>query len=122
MSMIEANKKDWKIKSTFSMTFAMTFNFVLFMVVLQREILGFYFYEINFPFLTGFANYIITMVVLYVLPCIILNYFLIFHNQRYEYLKKRYAHHDSKHYCLIYMLISVLLPIILVWIGICIRE
>jgi len=100
------------------MTFAMTFNFVLVMVVLQREILSFYFYELNFPFLSGFANYILTIVVLYVFPCFGLNYLLIIHNKRYEKLQKIYIYQDNKHYFLIYMLTSVLLPIILLGIGV----
>lgn len=118
MRSIESNKSDWKIKALISMTSAMTFNFVLIMVVLQREILGFYFYELNFPFLSGFANYILTIIVLYVFPCFVLNYLLIIHSKRYEKLQKVYIYQGRKHYFLIYMLISVLLPIVLLGIGV----
>ena len=121
ISSMEENKSDWKIKALISMTFAMTFNFVLIMVVLQREILGFYFYELNFPFLSDFANYILTMIVLYVFPCFGLNYLLILHNKRYEKLQKVYIYQCRKHYFFIYMLISELLPIVLLGIGVFFR-
>ena len=118
MRSIESNKSDWKIKALISMTFAMTLNFVVIMVVLQREILGFYFYELDFPFLSDFANYTLTMIILYVLPCFVLNYLLIIYNKRYEKLQKIYIYQDRKHYFLIYMLISVFLPIVILGIGV----
>lgn len=113
----ETNKKDWKVKGMVAMTFAMTFNFVLLMVLFQKEVLGFYFYEINFPFLSGFANYILTMIVLYILPCYLINYILIFRKCRYVELQKKYKYHEGKLF-LKYFLISIFLPIILLWIGV----
>lgn len=113
----ESNKNDWKIKGMISMTFAMTFNFVLLMIVMQREILGFFFYEINLPSLSGFANYIATIALLYVFPCLIANYFLVFRKKKYERLQKKYGYQNGKLF-LRYFLISVLLPNILIWIGI----
>lgn len=113
----EGNKNDWKIKGMVSMTIAMTFNFVLIMVVIQKEVLGFYFYEINIQFLTGFVNYVLTIILLYISPCFIVNYLLIFRKKKYEKLQKKYSYHNGKLF-LRYFLISVLVPNILIWIGI----
>jgi hypothetical protein len=70
----ESNKDNWQIKSMISMSVAMMFNFVLLMVILQRQFLGYYFYELHFPFLSGFENYIFTILFFYASPCVIINY------------------------------------------------
>lgn len=113
---IEANKTDWKYKSMTIMSFAMGFNFIMIMVLLQKNIFG-YFYEINFHILTGFQNYALTMLILYFLPCILINYLLIFRGDRYLKLIDKYPYRNGK-LSLAYLLISILLPIILIWVGI----
>lgn len=117
----ETNKTNWQAKGLIIMTFAMTFNFVLIMVLLQREVLGFYFYELNIPSLSGFVNYVVTMVFLYIFPCFIVNYLLIFRNKRYEKLQKKYEYHDGK-LILKYFIISIFLPIVLIWLGVFFGE
>ena len=99
------------------MSTSMTFNLILLMVVLQREVFGHFFYEINISTLSGFENYAFTMLVLYLLPCVIINYLLIFHRKRYEKILVKYPYYNGK-LSLVYMLISLLLPIVLIWIGI----
>jgi hypothetical protein len=113
----KSNKDDWQIKSMITMSIAMTFNFVLFMVIIQKEVLGFYFYELNFPILSGFENYIFTMLILYLLPGVIVNYLLIFRGKRYEKLLEKYPYYNGKLF-VAYFLTSMLLPIVLIWIGI----
>jgi len=113
----EENKNNWQLKSMIFMSIAMTFNFVLFMVLLQRQILGYYFYEINISFLSGHMNYILTMLILFILPCVILNYLLIFKGKRYEKLLYKYPYNNGKLF-VAYFSISMFLPIILMWIGI----
>jgi len=110
-------KKNWQLKSMIFMSIAMTFNFVLFMVILQRQILGYYFYEINISFLSGHMNYILTILILFILPCVIVNYLLIFQGKRYEKLVDKYPYKNGKLF-LSYLSISILLPITLMWIGI----
>ena len=73
---IEANKDNWQIKGIITMSTAMTFNFVLLMVIIQKNILNYIFYEINIAILSGFQNYILTILILYFLPCVIINYLL----------------------------------------------
>jgi hypothetical protein len=87
------------------------------MLILQREVLGYFFYELNIPSFTSFENYIFTMLILYILPCVILNYILIFHGKRYEKLLNKYPYYNGKLF-LAYFVTSLLLPIVLMWIGI----
>jgi hypothetical protein len=117
LRLIDVNKNSWKLKSLFAMSIAMTFNLVLVMVIIQREVLGYFFYELNVPTFTGFGNYIFTILVLYVLPCVILNYLLILRGKRYEKLLKKYSYNNGKLFAT-YFSISLFLPIILIWIGI----
>jgi len=114
---IDINKNNWKLTSMFAMSVAMTFNFVLFMSVFQKEVLGYYFYEFNIPNFTGYENYISTILVLYFLPCIIINYLLILHGKRYEKLLEKYPYKNGKLFAT-YFTISLFLPIILIFIGI----
>ena len=113
---IEANKDNWQIKGIVMMSTAMTFNFVLLMIIFQKNILDYIFYEINIPVLSGFQNYILTILILYFLPCVIINYLLIFRNKRYEKLLKKYPYSNGK-FIVAYILISMFLPITLIIIG-----
>jgi len=113
---IEANKDNWQTIGIVSMSTAMTFNFVLLMIIFQKNILDYIFYEINIPVLSGFQNYILTILILYFLPCVIINYLLIFRNKRYEKLLKKYPYSNGK-FIVTYILISMLLPSILLLIG-----
>ena len=113
---IEANKDNWQTKGIISMSTAMTFNFVLLMVIIQKNILDYYFYEINIPFFSGFLNYILTILILFFLPCVIINYLLIFRNKRYEKLLKKYPYSNGK-FIVAYILISMFLPIVLLLIA-----
>lgn len=99
------------------MTTAMVFNFVLLMIILQKQILGCYFYELKISFLSDRENYILTMLVLYILPCVVVNYLLVFRGERYEMLLKKYPCYKGK-LILTYMLTSIFLPIILLLISV----
>jgi len=114
---IEANKYNWKLKSMLIMSSAMTFNFILLMAIIQRNILGCYFYKLSISFLSNLENNILTILVLFFLPCIIINYLLIFRGKRYEKLSEKYPYYNGK-LILMYFLVSMLSPIILMWIGI----
>jgi hypothetical protein len=111
---IESNKSNWKIKSYVIMSIAMTLNFILLMSILQKHILHNYFYKIDFYNFPILENNILTILILFALPCAIINYALIFYNERYEKLLKKYSHYNGKLF-LYYFLISIFLPIILLW-------
>jgi len=111
---IESNKNNWKIKSYVIMSITMTLNLILLMSILQRHILHSYFYKIyfyNFPIL---GNSILTILILFAFPCFVINYIFIFHKERYEKLLKKYSSYNGKLF-LYYFLISIFLPIILLW-------
>lgn len=111
------SKRDWGLGSMIFMSIAMTSNFALFMAILQRNILNRYFYKVRFSFLSGTFNNIFTYVFLFIAPCVIMNYLLILRNKRYEKLLEKYPYYNGKLF-VSYFLISLLLPIILLWIGI----
>lgn len=116
LRLIEANKDNWQITGIIIMSTAMTFNFVLLMVIIQKNLLDYYFYEINIPTLSGFQNYILTILILYFSPCVIINYLLIFYNKRYEKLLEKYPYSNGK-LIVTYILISLFLPIVLLLIA-----
>jgi hypothetical protein len=111
---ITTNKDNWQIKSQIAMSIAMTFNFLLIMSILQRNILEIYFYKINFSILSTFENNALTILILFLLPCMIINYLLIFRAKRYERLIERYPYRKGRLF-ITYFLISLFLPIILLW-------
>ena len=113
----ETNKDNWEAKSMVIMSTAMVFNLVLLMLILQNQILGYYFYELTVSFLSSYENYILTMLVLYILPCVVVNYLLIFRGKRYEKLLEKYPYNNGK-LILIYMLTSLSLPSILLLVSV----
>ena len=116
----ESNKDNWKLKSILTMSIAMTFNLVLFMSILQKHIIHYYFYELDIPFLSSFQNNIVTILVLFVLTCVLMNYLLVFRGKKYEKLLNKYSYSNGKLF-LVYFLISMFLPIILMWLSIVIK-
>ena len=117
------NKNTWAEKSMISMSLAMKFNFLLFMAILQRDILGYTFYEINIPSLSDKENNLVTILVLFALPIVILNYLLIFRNKRCKKLVKKYKYPDyNGKLAFTYIAISLLLPIVLVIVGIIVTQ
>jgi glycosyltransferase involved in cell wall biosynthesis len=118
------NKDTWIEKSMFSMTICMVFNFLLFTAVVGRHIVDLSFYEIkmsspNIVVPVERANNILTFLILYVLPCFVINYLLIFRKKRLKKLirKYKYPYYKGKLF-VIYMLISLLLPCVLLFIFI----
>lgn len=113
----DANKKNWKIASIIFMTMAMAFNFVLFITILERYFLKFYFYKIDISFLPVYVNNVISYLILFILPCLLINYLLIFRKNRYETLLKVYPYFNGKLF-VSYFVFSMMLPIILLWLAI----
>ena len=113
----EDNKKDWKFKSMIAMNFAMIFNFALIMIIIQKYILGYFFYTFEPPNLSKFWNNVFVFAILFILPCVTLNYILIFYNDRYKMLIKKYSYNKGRLF-MSYFLISILIPIILIIISV----
>ena len=89
-TLIPANKQNWKRMTMVFMTTCMTLNFLLFMTILQRHILGNYFYDIDFDSLPERVENILSFSILFIVPMLILNYSLIFRNDRYKKLIEKY--------------------------------
>lgn len=111
---IPSNKSNWKGFTLTFMTMAMSINFACIISIIQRSILhmNFYYFEIDiFPgssidaFISGF--------ILFILPNLFLNYFLIFKNNRYELLLAKYKSYDGKLF-ISYFVISLVLPFVLI--------
>ncbi|MDR2972272.1 MAG: hypothetical protein LBU83_10140 [Bacteroidales bacterium] len=123
------NKDTWKEWSMIMMTIAMTVNFIFFMTLFERHILGFSFYEFNIssPNVVSDVervNDVLNIFVLFVLPCFVINFLLIFRSKKR--LKKlirkyKYPYYNGK-LSFAYVSISLLLPIILIIIGIVISQ
>ena len=112
------NEGSWAWRSMVFMSLAMMFNLMLGMTLFEKYYLGFYFYHIDLNFLPKFLSNVINGIVLYTLPCVLMNYFLIFRKNRYEELIKKYPPSQNSNLFLIYFLISMFLPLVLLFGGI----
>lgn len=112
-----SNKNSWAAGSMIFISLSMVFNLLLLMAVLERHILKYSFYRFNIPGLPLYANNVAIYLCLYILPCVVLNYVLIFRKDKYKELIKRYPYYNGKLF-VAYFLTSMLLPIGLMWAGI----
>ena len=98
------------------MTLAMTANLGLIMTIFERFILKKSFYNINFSFLPRRVNDVLDYLILFILPCFVINYLLIYRNKRYEKLFELYPNYNGK-LAASYIAISFMVPVILLLIG-----
>lgn len=115
-----SNKESWQTITMVFMTLSMSSNFILIMTILEKSVFKTYFYKFDFSFLSTRINNLFAYIFLFILPCIMTNYLLIFRNKRYKKLLLKYQYYNGKLF-LAYFLISMLLPIVLLWIGIFFR-
>ena len=111
------NKESWQTITMIFMTLSMSANFILIMTVLEKSVFQTYFYKIDVSFLPTRINNVLAYLFLFILPCFVVNYLLIFRKKRYQKLLLKYPNYNGKLF-LAYFLSSMLLPIILLWIGI----
>ncbi len=107
-------RKNWKLRCMISMTMAMAFNFVLIMTILEKFVFKTYFYKIDISYLPIRVNNVLSYLVLFILPCALMNYLLILRNNRYEKLLKKYPYYNGKLF-ISYFVISMAVPIVLMW-------
>lgn len=110
------NKNSWRWKCMVSMSVPMIFNFVFIMSILQRHIIGYYFYKIEFKFLTTYWSNIVSFFLIFILPVIVLNYFLIFRKERYKKILEKYPYRNGVFF-ITYLIVSLFLPIVLLFVG-----
>jgi hypothetical protein len=114
---IPANKNNWKRFTMIFMSMAMAINFAMIMAILQRNILGCSFYDFRADKFTGTKlDAFISFFALYLLPMLLINYFLIFRNNRYELILEKYKSYNGKLF-ISYFLASLILPLSLIVIG-----
>ena len=109
----EENKKNWQSTLVSGMTLAMTANFALIMVLTEKYLVGHNFYELTFSSLPGHISGILSFTILYILPCLTINYLLIFKNKRYEKLLQIYPYKYKGKLFLSYIIVSLGLPAVL---------
>lgn len=107
---------NWRLVSMLMMSIAMTFNLVLIISLLEKFIFGVHVFRIDMPFKSEYWNNVGSFVVLFFMPCVIVNYLLVFRNGRYTELIGRFPYHNGRWF-LVYFLFSTFLPISLLWIG-----
>lgn len=115
------NRQNWKLVCFTLMSICMSLNFALLMAILQRNVLKIYYYDIDLVFLPDRLANSIRFIILYVLPVATLNYFLIFHKDRYKKYLQKYPTRNGKLF-LTYFFISILLPILLIWTDIILLQ
>jgi hypothetical protein len=110
------NDFTWKIFSMIYITFAMAMNLAFVFFIVQEYILKQWFYSMAiqiFPGTNSRINGFVEFFLLYGAVPLIINYLLIFRNNRYEQLIKKYKYHNGKLFAW-YFVSSLLLPFIII--------
>lgn len=110
-------KNNWALPSMVFMTMAMVINFAFLMGILQNDILRHYFYHFEVVFLPEMLNAAVSFLALFILPCALINYLLIFYGNRYIKLLGKYRYYNGKLF-LSYFIISLSTPLIILWTAI----
>jgi hypothetical protein len=93
---VPKNKGKWKSYMMTYMTVAMSLNIGLIMSIIQLHIVGHVFYDIKFHiFSLEKLNNALSFFVLYMAVPLILNYLLIFRNNRYEKILGKYKYYNG---------------------------
>lgn len=110
---IPANQNNWKWYTMIFMSMSMALNFMVVMAIFQRKILGYSFYHLNIDiFPGGKLDAFISFFILFLLPVLLINYYLILRNRRYEVLLKKYKSYNGKLF-ISYFLLSLMFPALL---------
>ncbi len=97
MQSIPANRDSWKFMSLSYMTIAMALDIGLILSVIQLHIVGSIFYDIKFDIFPGekLDNALSFLTLYFAIP-LSFNYLLIFRNNRYEMLIRKYESNNGK--------------------------
>jgi hypothetical protein len=101
----QPERTDWKISLFMLITAANSFN--LYVIMLWLKYFNIFSYSVHLDFMPNtMINGALEYIVEYASPFILLNYFLIFHKDRYKKLIEKYPPNGSK-FPLVYFLSSV---------------
>lgn len=97
MQSVPSNNGQWKTKMMLFMTMTMALNFGMILSIIQLHFVGYVFYDIKIHIFPGEKlNNAISFFILYFILPLIINYLLIFRNNKYEKLLKEYKYFNGK--------------------------
>jgi len=106
----QPKRTDWKISLFLLITTCNSLN--LYVIMLWLKYFDIFSFRVNINFMSiNIINNVIEYIIRFASPFILLNYFLIFHKNRYNKLIEQYPPNDSK-FPLLYVLTSVLVAFI----------
>jgi hypothetical protein len=111
------NQNNWPSFCMAFMSISMFLNLIVIMTLIQKHVIKQYFYYIKLDFLPKYTNNVVSGIILFVAPCVLLNYFLIFNKHRYKVLLQKYPSRYNGKLFLTYFLISLGLPFVLLFGG-----
>ena len=115
---IPANKNKWIFYSLTFISMAMAINFMLIIAILERNVLKTNFYQLEITYFQETKiNSFLSFFILFLAPCILINYTLIFRKNRYEMLMQKYTSIYNGKLCAAYLMISYFLPFVLLILG-----
>jgi hypothetical protein len=92
-----AGSGSWRFKSMLLMSMAMALNLALIIALLQNNILHVIFYDFKIDILPGqFLDGILNFCLMFLVPIVLINYFFIFHNDKYAVLCNRYSNYNGR--------------------------
>ena len=104
-------KNSWRRESKISMNIPMMANIFIVVGVLQRYIFG-HIYKIRFSYLPLEVNAIISFFILYLFPVMLVNYLLIWRDDKYKKLIEKYPYDEDSILWVVYFIISLFLPVL----------
>lgn len=107
-------KEDWKWIIQSLMASAMGVKLMFFMAIINRHLLNIPFSDVgfNFPILDSFVKGML----FFFIPPFLINYLLIFRNNKYEILLNKYKNHNGKLF-ITYFFVSIFVPLIILIIA-----
>jgi len=113
-----SNKGVWGLYAMIYMSIVMSMNFIFLVLIFERSIVGCSLYLLDIDiFPSENLNMFLSFFIRFVLPFVLVNYFLIFFNKRYEKLLSKYESENGKLFAR-YFIGSLSIPLVVLWIGI----
>ena len=104
------NKNKWQVLGMIFMSVTMAVDLLFLITILEKYILGYFFYEFEIPVIPREIGDPISFAILYLGPPLVINYLLIFRNRRYEKLIEKYEYHEGRLF-IAYLAIALFVPV-----------
>ena len=107
----------WKMASNFYVAAAISGNIMLLFILFNNVLFPHSLEFLNMKLVTSFKhNFMLNLIIYTWIPFMIMNYFLVYRNNKYKQLIKDYKRYYTKKIFAIYFSVSILLPVIYVFI------